>query len=321
MPYGIIKVDTITYTNGGSDQSITVSGLVQAASTSGNITSTGTIQAQNIIGLTTVSGATVTGNTAAFTTVTGQTVTGVTANFVTANYTTSVTGGILVGTSTISGATVTGNAGQFTNITGGGAGFTSVTGTIITGTTVNAVSANFTTSVTGLTVTGTTANFNSGVFTTRVSGATVTGTSFGVGTGGIIFPDGTTQSGAVSTANLATLTGAQTFTGGQRGSVVTVSYATGIALNLSSGNNFQITLTGNTTLQNPTSLVSGQAGVITIIQGSGNNTMAFATGWQYPGGSGSVPALTTTSGAVDLLVYYVKDASSVAYRLAQNFKA
>jgi hypothetical protein len=92
-------------------------------------------------------------------------------------------------------------------------------------------------------------------------------------------------------------------------------------LNLSSGNNFQITLTGNTTLQNPTSLSSGQAGVITIIQGSSGNTMSFATGWQYPGGSGSIPGLTAVSGAVDLLVYYVKDTSSAAFRLVQDVKA
>jgi hypothetical protein len=308
MSYGTLKVDNITYTNGGLDASTSVSGLVEG--TFPNLTITGTI-----------SGATITGNTGSFGTITavtgiftstlsGQTTTGVTANFVSGVFTTRV-----------SGATVTGDAGQFTNVTGGGAAFTSVTGTTITGTTVNANSANFTTSVTGVTVTGTTANFSSGVFTTRVSGATVTGTSFGVGTGGITFSDGTTQTGAVSTANLATLTGAQTFTGGQRGSVVTVAYATGIALNLSSGNNFQITLTGSTTLQNPTNLVSGQAGVVTIIQGSASNTMAFATGWQYPGGSGSVPTLTATSGAVDLLVYYVKDTSSVAYRLVQNVKA
>ena len=96
MAYGIIKVDTITYTDGGSDQSISVSGLVQ--SISGDITSTGTIQAQNIIGLTTVSGATVSGDTGQFTNLT------------------AVSG---VFTAQISGATVTGNVGSFTTITGG----------------------------------------------------------------------------------------------------------------------------------------------------------------------------------------------------------
>jgi hypothetical protein len=339
MAYGTLKIDNITYTNAGVDASTTVSGLVQGQFP--NLTITGTISGTTYTGNTadfttltavtgvftsTLSGATVTGTTANFqsgvfttqvsgATVAGPTHTGTTANFQSGVFTTQVSGATVAGpthtgttanfssgnyTGTLSGATVTGNTGQFTNVSAGGGNFTSVTGT---------------------TVTGTTANFVSGVFTTQVSGATITGTNFGVGTGGIRFADGTTQTGAVSTANLATLTGAQTFTGGQRGSVVTVAYATGIALNLSSGNNFQITLTGNTTLQNPTSLASGQAGVVTIIQGSSGNTMSFATGWQYPGGSGSVPTLTATSGAVDLLVYYVKDTSSVAYRLVQNVKA
>ena len=54
MPYGEIRVDTITFTNAGVDKSITVSGLF--ASTSGNLTVTGTI-----------SGTTFTGTTASFT--------------------------------------------------------------------------------------------------------------------------------------------------------------------------------------------------------------------------------------------------------------
>ena len=60
MAYGTIKVDTITFTNGGVDKSVSISGLVQNPTFSGNVTSTGTI-----------SGATITGNAGAFTTITG----------------------------------------------------------------------------------------------------------------------------------------------------------------------------------------------------------------------------------------------------------
>lgn len=222
MSYGTVKVDNITFTVAGVDQTVTVSGLARNPTISGNLTVTGTI----------------------------------------------------------SGVTVTGTNAQFTNITG-----------------------------------------ISGVFTTSVSGATVTGTNFGVGTGGIRFSDGSTQTAAVSTSNFATLTGAQTFTGGQRGAVVVQSYSTGIALDFSSGTNFQITLTGNTTLQNPTNVSSGQGGIITVIQGTGNNTMAFGSNWNYPGGSGSVPAITTTSGAVDLIAYYTRSTTNIAFRLIQNVKA
>ena len=96
MAYGSIKVDNIVFTNGGVDQTVTVSGIVQ--SISGDITATGTIQGATIIGTSTVSGATVTGDA-------GQ--------FITA---TAATG---VFTSTLSGATITGNTASFTTITGG----------------------------------------------------------------------------------------------------------------------------------------------------------------------------------------------------------
>jgi len=129
MAYGSIKVDNIVFTNGGVDQTVTVSGIVQ--SISGNITATGTIQGATIIGTSTVSGATVTGDagvfaiitggTAGFTTVTGTTVTGTTANF-----------------ATVSGTTVTGTT----------ANFTTISGTTITGGHVTTASGTYTGSVT-----------------------------------------------------------------------------------------------------------------------------------------------------------------------------
>ena len=64
MPYGAIKVDNITFTDGGADQVTTVSGIYRAI-TSG-VTVTGTISGVTIQG-TTISGTTVTGTTANFT--------------------------------------------------------------------------------------------------------------------------------------------------------------------------------------------------------------------------------------------------------------
>jgi hypothetical protein len=184
MSYGTLKVDNITYTEGGADASISVSGLVEGQFP--DITITGTISGATITGnagdfttitavtgifTTSLSGATVTGNVgqftnigaggANFTSVTGTTITGGTANINNGNF-----------TGTLSGATVTGNIGQFIDINAAGGNFTSVTGATITGTTVNAVSANFTTSITGVTITGTTANFVSGNYTDTLSGAT-----------------------------------------------------------------------------------------------------------------------------------------------------
>ena len=56
MAYGILKCDTVTFTDAGVDKSVTLSGLVQNPTFSGNVTVTGTL-----------SGVTVTGTTANFT--------------------------------------------------------------------------------------------------------------------------------------------------------------------------------------------------------------------------------------------------------------
>jgi hypothetical protein len=68
MAYGTVKVDNITFDNGGSDQNVTVSGLYRA--TTSGVTVTGTISGAVLVGTTTVSGATVTGNVVQGTTVT-----------------------------------------------------------------------------------------------------------------------------------------------------------------------------------------------------------------------------------------------------------
>jgi hypothetical protein len=94
MPYGAIKVDNITFTNGGADQPTTVSGIYRAI-TSG-VTVTGTI-----------SGVTIQGAT-----VSGTTVTGTTANFVSGVFTTQLSG------ATITGTTASFTSGVFTALSG-----------------------------------------------------------------------------------------------------------------------------------------------------------------------------------------------------------
>jgi hypothetical protein len=74
MPYGIIKIDTITFTDAGVDKSVSVSGLVQNPTFTGNVTATGTIS-----GLI----------------VQAPTVTGTTANFASGVYTTQISGAIV----------------------------------------------------------------------------------------------------------------------------------------------------------------------------------------------------------------------------------
>ena len=185
MAYGILKVDTIIFDQGGADQNVTVSGIYRAI-TSG-VTVSGTISGAVLVGTTTVSGATVTGTTVqgisgTFTTLTGTTTTGTTANFASGVFTTRVSG------TTITGTTAQFTSGTFVSLTG-----TTITGTTISGTTVSSTTGTFT-SLTGTTTTGITVNFTSGVFTTQVSGATVTGTQSSFTSGNFV-----TLSGATAT--------------------------------------------------------------------------------------------------------------------------
>ena len=55
--------------------------------------------------------------------------------------------------------------------------------------------------------------------------------------------------------------------------------------------NFQITLTGNLTLSNPTSLTAGTSGSIFLIQdGTGSRTATFGNSFDFIGGT--APTLT-----------------------------
>jgi hypothetical protein len=111
MPYGTIKVDNITFTDNSVDKTVSLSGLIQNPTFTGNVTVTGTISGDVIRGGTSISGVTVTGTT---------------ANFVSGVFTTQVSG------TTITGTTVATTTGSFVSLTGTTATFTS--GIIASGT-------------------------------------------------------------------------------------------------------------------------------------------------------------------------------------------
>ena len=129
MAYGNLKVDSLIYTSGGSDTTITVSSLV--VGNFANLSITGTI-----------SGAVITGDTGRFNTFTGQTVT--------------VPG-------TISGTTITGDTTKVSTLTGiSGTVEGTLSGGTITGnttkvTTLTGISGTFTNTISGATITGDTA--------------------------------------------------------------------------------------------------------------------------------------------------------------------
>jgi len=105
MAYGSVKVDTVIFDDGGSDQNVTVSGLYRA--TTSGVTLTGTIEANSGV-FTSVSGTSVSGVTATFTSVSG----------VTATFTSGIISGLAVT------GTITANSGTFTSVSGVTATFT-----------------------------------------------------------------------------------------------------------------------------------------------------------------------------------------------------
>ena len=113
-----------------------------------------------------------------------------------------------------------------------------------------------------------------------------------------------TFSAAISAASSATFVGAVGTPN------VSLSAATSLALNLSTGNDFAVTLTGDSTLENPSNAKIGQCGTIRLIQdGSGNHTFSFGDAYNFAGGT--APTNTKTAAAVDLLIYKVREVSSV----------
>ena len=123
---------------------------------------------------------------------------------------------------------------------------------------------------------------------------------------------------AIGDAALGT---AQTFTATQSGTITSVSYASSVALNLNTTNNFAIgQLTGAFTLANPSALTAGASGMIKIQQhASSPVTPAWGSYWHFPGGSASAN-ITQTAGAIDILVYTVLSSTSIACDLIKDVK-
>jgi hypothetical protein len=124
-------------------------------------------------------------------------------------------------------------------------------------------------------------------------------------------------SGSNTFSGTNTFSGAMSATGNAYMAIDALTDASTIAVDMSVGNNFSVTLGGNRTLGNPTNLTAGQSGVIFITQdGTGSRTLAYSSYWDFP--SQTAPTLTTTANAVDVLVYTVRSSTSIAAQLLTN---
>jgi prepilin-type processing-associated H-X9-DG protein len=100
-------------------------------------------------------------------------------------------------------------------------------------------------------------------------------------------------------------TGRATFAASVIGGTDTDTSNTGnVALDFAANQNFVLTLTGNTTLTNPSTESVGQSGFIAFIQdGTGSRTITLGTDYETAGGVGIT--LTTAASATDLVPYVV----------------
>lgn len=136
------------------------------------------------------------------------------------------------------------------------------------------------------------------------------------GSGALVFGTSPTISGP-TISGTATFSGVMSATGNAYMQIDALTDASTIAVDMSVGNNFSVTLGGNRTLGNPTNLTAGQSGVIFITQdGTGSRTLAYSSYWDFP--SQTAPTLTTTANAVDVLVYTVRSSTSIAAQLLTN---
>ena len=107
----------------------------------------------------------------------------------------------------------------------------------------------------------------------------------------------------------------QSFTAAQRGTVATIAGSGTVTPDFAIANNFEMVLSGTTTLAFPSGVASGQSGSIRIEQGN-NFVISYSGAWEFPGST--PPSNTTVSGASDLLVYYAHSATSITAQLLLN---
>lgn len=126
----------------------------------------------------------------------------------------------------------------------------------------------------------------------------------------------TVQGYDVDTAKLDV---AQTFVPAQRGSISTITYAATITPDFAVANNFVCTLTGNVVVANPTNVVAGQYGKITLIQdATGGRTIGYGTYFKFAGGV--APTAITTANAKTSYYYEVASATEIVITAVSDWK-
>lgn len=120
-------------------------------------------------------------------------------------------------------------------------------------------------------------------------------------------------------ANTAFTNVAQSFSGGQRGAITTLTDAATITPDFAANNNFTVTLGGNRSIANPTNIVAGQSGSIFLVQdATGSRTLSWGSYWDFANG-GTAPTLSTAANAVDRIDYVVRTSTSIHTVFTGNY--
>lgn len=99
--------------------------------------------------------------------------------------------------------------------------------------------------------------------------------------------------------------------------LVTLTDAATIAVDLSTGINFTVTLGGNRTLGTPSNTKVGQSGIIYIVQdGTGTRTLALGSNWKTSAAAGLT--LSTAINSVDRAVYFVRTSTHIDIDVSLN---
>lgn len=101
--------------------------------------------------------------------------------------------------------------------------------------------------------------------------------------------------------------------------LVTLTDAATVAVDMSAGLNFALTIGGNRTLGAPTNTKTGQSGVIYVVQdGTGSRTLAYNSVYKFAGGT--APTLSTAASTVDRLTYFVRSSTHIDLDISKDRK-
>ena len=120
--------------------------------------------------------------------------------------------------------------------------------------------------------------------------------------------------------NNAVLNIAQTYTAAQRYEVKALTDAEMVVIDMSTSNNFSVTIAGNRIFGNPYKAVAGQSGFIVVTQDDvGSRTFSYSSSYVFEGGI--APSLTATPDATDRLYYYVETPTRIHISSRLDWKA